>query len=280
MDTTRKRPLHFQILLYLVLSIYLLVVFGPLYWMGLTSLRTSKQIYDRIGMLIPRDLTLQNYVYALTEKPLLTWLGNSFLIAGVTVILSLIIAAMAGYAIARLRFPGRAHLARILVYTYLVPSSLLFIPMFVIIGRAGLRDSQPGLILAYLSFTVPFATWILFGFFLTIPRELEDAALTDGCSYFGVLFRIVLPLAKPGIAATFIFAFTDAWNEFLYAAVLLDSPAKLTAPLGLLQFRMADNLDWGPLMAAAILTTIPAVIFFIMAQKYIVSGLTAGSVKG
>jgi multiple sugar transport system permease protein len=280
MESTRRKPLSLRLLTYLALAGYLFVAFAPLYWMTLTSLRTSKQIYDRTAMLIPRNLTLQNYVYALTEKPLLTWLANSFIVAAITVILSLIVSAMAGYAIARLRFPGRAHLARLLVYTYLVPSSLLFIPMFVIIGRIGLRDSQVGLILAYLSFTVPFATWILFGFFLTIPKEMEDAALTDGCSYFGVLFRIVLPLAKPGIAATFIFAFTDAWNEFLYAAVLLDSPSKLTAPLGLLSFRIADNLDWGPLMAASILTTIPAVIFFILAQKYIVSGLTAGSVKG
>jgi len=280
MESTRQKPLATRILTYGMLLVYLVVAFAPLYWMGLTSLRTSKQIYDRTNMLVPSNLTLQNYVYALTQKQLLTWLANSTIVASVTVIISLIISAMAGYAIARLRFPGRHNLARLLVYTYLVPSSLLFIPMFVIIGRIGLGDTLPGVMLTYLSFTVPFGTWLLFGFFLTIPRELEDAAKTDGCSYFGVLFRIVLPLAKPGIGATFIFAFTDAWNEFLYAAVLLSTDPHLTAPLGLLRFRMADNYDWGPLMAASILTTLPAVFFFILAQRYIVSGLTAGSVKG
>jgi multiple sugar transport system permease protein len=280
MESTRSKPLGTRILTYAMLLVYLFIAFAPLYWMLLTSLRTSKQIYDRTNMLVPSNLTLQNYVYALTQKPLLTWLLNSIIVASAAVILSLIVSALAGYAVARLRFPGRQNLARLLVYTYLVPSSLLFIPMFVIIYRIGLGDTHLGLILTYLSFTVPFGTWLLFGFFLTIPKELEDAAKTDGCSYFGVLFRIVLPLAKPGIAATFIFAFTDAWNEFLYAAVLLNSDTRLTAPLGLLRFRMADNYNWGPLMAASILTTIPAVIFFILVQRYIVSGLTAGSVKG
>jgi multiple sugar transport system permease protein len=280
MESSRKKPLATRILIYGTLLVYLLVAFAPLYWMVLTSLRTPKQIYDRTNMLVPSNLTLQNYVYAVTQKPLPTWLLNSIIVASATVIISLIISAMAGYAIARLRFPGRHKLAKLLVYTYLVPSSLLFIPMFVIIGRIGLGDTRLGLILTYLSFTVPFATWLLFGFFLTIPRELEDAAKTDGCSYFGVLFRIVLPLAKPGIGATFIFAFTDAWNEFLYAAVLVNSDANLTAPLGLLRFRLGDNLNWGPMMAASILTTLPAVLFFILAQRYIVSGLTAGSVKG
>lgn len=280
MESTRKRSPLFVVMLYTLLGVYLLVAFAPIYWMVLTSLRTEKQIYSRVGMLIPRDLTLENYTFALVERPLLVWLANSFIVALGAVVISIIISALAGYALARLRFPGRGHLARMLVYTYLIPTSLLFIPIFVIISRLGLQDARTGLILVYLSFTVPFGTWLLLGFFLTIPQELEDAAKIDGCSYLGVLFRIVLPLAKPGIAATFIFCFAEAWNEFLYAAVLLTHESRITAPLGLLRFTVADSYLWGPLTAAALLTSIPAVILFILAQKFVVTGLTAGAVKG
>lgn len=280
MDGSRKRRPIFTFMIYTSLAGYLLIAFAPIYWMVLTSLRTEKQIYSRQAMLIPQNLTLENYIYALTEKPLLMWLANSFMVALGSVIISVIISAMAAYALARLRFPGRGHLARLLVYTYLIPTSLLFIPMFVIIGWLGLQDSRIGLIVVYLSFTVPFGSWLLLGFFLTIPQELEDAAKIDGCSYLGVLFRIVLPLAKPGIAATFIFCFAEAWNEFLYAAVLLTHESRITAPLGLLRFTVADSYLWGPLTAAALLTSIPAVILFILAQRLVVTGLTAGAVKG
>lgn len=280
MESTRRRKPTTTVLLYAALAVYLLIAFAPLYWLVLTSLRTEKQIYSRVGMLIPSNLTLENYIFALMERPLLTWLMNSFIIAVGSVTISLVISAMAGYALARLRFPGRNNLARLLVYTYLIPTSLLFIPIFVIISWLGLQDSRLGLVLVYLSFTVPFGTWLLLGFFLTIPQELEDAAKIDGCSHLGVLFRIVLPLAKPGIAATFIFCFAEAWNEFLYAAVLLTNESRITAPLGLLRFTVADSYLWGPMTAAALLTSIPAVILFILAQKFVVTGLTAGAVKG
>lgn len=280
LHSRKKRKQIFNVFIYVALFVYLLLALSPIYWMVLTSLRTQKQIYSREAMLVPQNLTLENYTFALTERPLLRWLGNSFIVAAGSSFISLVISAMAGYALARLRFAGRGSLARLLVYTYLIPTSLLFIPIFVIVGGLGLLDSRTGLILVYLSFTVPFGSWLLLGFFLTIPQELEDAAKIDGCSYFGVLFRVVLPLAKPGIAATFIFCFAEAWNEFLYAAVLLTNETQITAPLGLLRFRIADNFLWGPLTAAALLTSIPAVVLFIIAQKLVVRGLTAGAVKG
>jgi len=280
MHSTRRRGLGHWLLVYGGLAIYMFIAFAPVYWLVLTSLRTEKQIYTRAAMLVPRNLTLDNYVYALTQRPLLTWLGNSLFVAAVTCGLSLVISSLAGYALARMRFYGRGALARLLVYTYMIPTALLFIPMFVIVGRIGLLDTRTGLILVYLSFTVPFCSWLLFGYFLTIPKELEDAARIDGCTYLGVLVRIVLPLAKPGIAAAFIMAFADAWNEFLYAAVLLTRQEVKTAPIGLLSFTIADNYLWGPLSAAAIMMTIPAVILFLVAQKYIVAGLTLGGVKG
>ncbi len=280
MGTTRKRSLRFKLLLYTALLAYVVVALAPMYWMALTSLRTEKQIYSRQAMLTPSNLTLDNFEYATTKKPLLIWLSNSFLVATSTVVISTVISALAGYALARLRFLGRNNLARLLVYTYLIPSSLLFIPMFLIMNNYGLLDTRTGLVLSYLSFTVPFGTWLLLGYFGTIPHELEDAARIDGCSYFGVLRRVVIPLSKPALVVTFLFCFTDAWNEFLYAAVLITKMGLRTAPLGLTDYKVLDTYLWGPLMAAALIITVPAIVLYMLAQRFVVRGLTTGAVKG
>jgi multiple sugar transport system permease protein len=277
---TRRRSRTYQVAVYLALSVFVVVALSPLYWMVLSSFRTEKQIFSREGMLVPRDLTLEPYRYAIVEKGLLTWLMNSLIISSATVLTSLIINLMAGYALARLQFPGRNFIAKLLVYSYLVPSSLLFIPMFVIMSNVGLLDSRVGLIITYLSFAVPFGTWLLFGYFTTIPREIEDAARIDGCSYFGVLRRVVVPLAKPAIVVSCIFNFSDSWNEFLYASVIITDNAKKTAPLGLPTFHRADFWQWGPLMASAVAMTIPAIILFMISQRWVVQGLSAGAVKG
>jgi multiple sugar transport system permease protein len=276
----RRRSKPFQAFLYIALAIYLFAALAPLYWMAITSLRTDKMVYQMEGMLVPRELTLEGYRFAIENRALLPALGNSLIISMSTVTLSLIIDTMAGYALARLRFPGRNFIAKLLVYSYLVPSSLLFIPMFMIMSNAGVIDTRLGLILTYLSFAVPFGTWLLFGYFTTLPKEIEDAARIDGCSYFGVLRRVAVPLATPAIVVTAIFNFADSWNEFLYASVIITNRALRTAPLILPEFKVGDHIRWGPLMAAAMAMTVPAVVLFMFSQKYVVQGLSAGAVKG
>ena len=280
METTRRQNPLLQAITYALLIAIVLAVIFPFYWMVLTSLRTPKGVYVREGMLVPRDLTLENYEYIFQERPASTWLRNSILIGLFSSALAVTISVLAAYSIARLRYRGNRTVARGVLFTYLIPGSLLFIPYFMMMLNLGLLNTLPALVLAYQSFNVPFCTWLTLGYFRTIPEELEDAARIDGCTRLGVLFRIVLPLSAPGIVTAFIFAFTGCWNEFLYATVLISSDKFRTLPTGLGSFIHGDVLLWGPLMATAIITTIPPVVLFIVVQRYIVSGMTLGSVKG
>lgn len=280
MRSRRSQRLFSMGVTYLVL---LGLVFGalfPFYWMGLTSLRKGKQVYVKEQVLVPRDLTLENYQFVFTERPTAQWLRNSVVMAVASSTLSVIIGVLAGYSIVRLKFRGNRTVARGVLFTYLLPSSLLFIPMFILMFNLRLTDGLWGLLLAYLSFNVPFCTWLILGYFRSIPEELEDAARIDGCTRMGVLARIVLPLAAPGIVTAFIFGFTNSWNEFLYAIVLVNRRDLMTLPTGLGSYIIGDVFLWGPLMATAFVTTLPPVILFIVVQRFIVTGMTLGSVKG
>jgi len=280
MESTRKPRLGESILTYVVLAILVLVALFPFYWMGLTSLRTPKGVYVKEQPLVPRDLTLQNYKYVFEKRPTANWLKNSAIVGIASSTVSVFVGVLAGYSIVRLSYKGNRTVAKTILFTYLIPASLLFIPMFMLIFQLNLINTRLALILSYQSFNVPFCTWLILGYFRSIPEELEDAARIDGASRLGVLFRIVLPLSAPGIVTAFIFAFTSSWNEFLYAAVLMQSRDLMTMPTGLGSYIMGDVFLWGPLMATAILTTIPPVILFMFVQRYVVSGMTLGSVKG
>jgi multiple sugar transport system permease protein len=237
-------------------------------------------VYNRESMLVPRDLTWQNYQYVFTKKPTLIWLRNSAVIGLASSTLSVAIGVLGAYAVVRLRFRGNRTVAAAILFTYLVPSSLLFIPLFILMNALHLINSLFGVLLVYQSFNVPFCTWLILGYFRSIPTELEDAALIDGCSKLAVLFRIVLPLSLPGIVTAFIFGFTNSWNEFLYVVTLIQSRDRMTLPTGLGSYIMGDVFMWGPLMATALITTIPPIILFMFVQRYVVSGMTLGSVKG
>ena len=190
------------------------------------------------------------------------------------------IGTLGAYALARLRFMGRAFMSSAVLITYLVPPAILFIPLYAQIRTFGLADSLAGLIACYPSFTVPFVTWLLMGYFESIPVELEEAAMIDGATRFGAFRRIILPLAAPGVLAAALYAFTQAWNEFLYALVFITNVKLRTLPVGLSSFITGDVYGWGYLMAGAVLTTLPVIAVYIYLQKYMVEGLTAGSVKG
>ena len=280
MESGRRRSRSASLRLYLLLGVYLLVVTFPFYYMGLTSLRTPRDVYNRDAMLTPANLTLVNYQNVLSNTRMTLWLRNSVTVALASTSISVIIGILAGYSLARLRFLGSQTLARSVLFMYLLPSSLLFIPMFLVISNLGLLNTLWALIISYQTFNVPFCTWLLLGYFRTMPVELEDAALIDGCTRMGVLQRIVLPLAAPGIITAFIFGFTNSWNEFLFAAVMAQRTELRTIPIGLYTFQVGDVLLWGQLMAAALIATVPVVILFMFVQRYVVQGLTVGAVKG
>jgi multiple sugar transport system permease protein len=264
----------------LLLLIFIIWTLAPFYWMLNTSLKEHAEIYGTTATLWPHHPTLENYWTLLFKTNYLLFFRNSLLVSLATTALTLLCAALGAYAIARLDFPGRKVMARAMIYTYLVPQSLLFIPLFTIMVAVGLTNSLTGLTLAYLGFTIPFCTWLLMGFFMSIPLELEESALVDGCTRIGVLFRIILPISLPALAVVAFFSFTLAWNEYLYAIVFNNEPSVMTLPTGLSNFIVEDVFFWGPIMGSTFLTTLPPLAVYLVFQRWLVTGLTLGSVKG
>ena len=267
-------------LAYGTLGFLLMLVLFPFYWMTITSFKTEDQMRSLVSMFWPSPFALENYVQLVTKTDFLSWFGNSAIVAVSSTLAATAIGTLGAYALARLKFMGRAFMSSAVLITYLVPPSILFIPLYAQIRTFGLSDSLAGLIAAYPSFTVPFVTWLLMGYFESIPVELEEAAMIDGSTRFGAFRRIILPLSAPGVLAAALYAFTQAWNEFLYALVFITNVKLRTLPVGLSSFITGDVYGWGYLMAGAVLTTLPVIAVYIYLQKYMVEGLTAGSVKG
>jgi multiple sugar transport system permease protein len=265
---------------YGVLGVLLVLVLFPFYWMTITSFKSEEQMRSLVSMFWPSPVVAENYQQLLTKTDFTVWYGNSAIVAISATLVATAIGTIGAYALARLRFMGRAFLSSAVLITYLVPPSILFIPLYAQIRMLGLADSLGGLIAAYPSFTVPFVTWLLMGYFESIPVELEEAAMIDGATRFGAFRRVILPLAAPGLLAAALYAFTQAWNEFLYALVFISDVKQRTLPVGLSTFITGDVYGWGYLMAGAVLTTLPVIVVYIYLQRYMVEGLTAGSVKG
>lgn len=263
---------------YVALLFFVIWTVVPFVWMTLASLKTNKEIYQDFTI-FPRQIYFGHYVDLLGGK-FGTWMRNSAFVAVVVTSLSIVLGSFGAYAITRLRFTGRGMLARGLIFTYLVPGSLLFIPLFKIVAGLDLVDSLWALILVYPSFTLPFCTWMLASYFRSIPVELEEAALIDGCGRLGVLFRITIPLSAPAIAVVALFSFTQSWNEFLYALVFTNSLATRTVTVGLTQMLGEDVFYWGQMMGGAIIAALPPVIMYTLAQRLVIRGLVGGAVKG
>ncbi len=261
------------------LVIFVVWTLTPFYWMLVTSLKEHKEIYGTTATLWPQNPTLDSYRVLFFETDYFLFFRNSMMVALATTFLTVFCAALAAYAIARLDFPGRKFLARGMIYTYLVPQSLLFIPLFAIMVSVGLTNSLTGLTIAHMGFTIPFCTWLLMGFFMSIPMELEEAALVDGCTRLGVLFRIVLPISLPALAVVAFFSFTLSWNEYLYAVVFNSVPDVLTIPTGLSNFVIEDVFFWGPIMASTAFTVVPPLVVYFFFQRWLITGLTMGAVK-
>lgn len=266
---------------YLVLIVIAVWTAFPFYWQIATSLRADVDLYTPVVSLIPRQVTLDHYykVFSGPTSLFMLQFRNSLIVAAGTTLIAVVLGAMAGYALTRLRFFGRAGLARILVYAYLAPAAILFIPMFAMFNALGLRDNMLALILAHLTFAVPFATWMLMGYFKTLPVELEEAAMVDGASRWTILWKIVLPLAAPAVVVCAVFAFTFSWQEFLYALVLVQAKDQMTAPVGLTAYVVGDVFYWGQMMAAASVLSVPPLLLYLFGQRWVISGWTAGAVK-
>ncbi|HET8576088.1 MAG TPA: carbohydrate ABC transporter permease, partial [Methylomirabilota bacterium] len=245
------------------LGALLLIVLFPFFWMTITSLKSEEQMRSLMSMFWPSPVVTDNYRQLLARTDFVAWFGNSATVAVSSTLLATAIGTLGAYALARLRFLGRAFMSSAVLITYLVPPAILFIPLYAQMRNLGLADSLAGLIAAYPSFTVPFVTWLLMGYFGSIPEELEEAAMIDGATRFGAFRRIILPLAAPGVLAAALFAFTQAWNEFLYALVFITDVKLRTLPVGLSTFITGDVYGWGYLMAGAVLTTLPVIAAYI-----------------
>jgi len=277
-----RKGLERVLFVYVPLAFALLFLVGPFYWMAITALKSDGELYDGAhSPLYVAKPSLEHFTYLFQHTDFVAWTGNTLMVASLATATALLMGVPAGYALARLRFWGAGMVGTLIFVTYLVPTSLLFIPMSGVMAELGLDDSIWALVVVYPTFLVPFVTWLMASYFRTIPAELEDCGRIDGLTRLGAMLRIALPLARPGILSAGIFAFTLSWNEFIYALTLVTSSSERTIPVGVLvQLSRADFYFWGPLMTGALLGSVPiAIIYSFFVDQYS-SGLTAGAVKG
>jgi multiple sugar transport system permease protein len=262
---------------------YVLFAVFPFYYMVITSLKKDTELYNlqSVPFLIQTGAITDHYSYLFFKTEFWTWMTNSLIISVTATAVSLVIATLAGYSLARLRYRGVGLFGTAVFITYLVPPTLLFLPLSQVVVWLGISDTIWALIVTYPTFLVPFSTWLLMGYFRTIPREVEECALVDGASRMQTLMRIVLPMAVPGIVCVTLFGFTLTWNEFTYALTFVSQSANKTAVVGVTaDLIRGDIFYWGSLMAGAVVASLPIVVIYVWFLDYYVSGLTAGAVKG
>ena len=267
---------------YAALSVFVVIFLVPPFYMIITSLKSSAEISAQSGNpWIVKSPTLDNFTYLLTYRNFLIYFWNSIWVTTLTVIISMVISIMAAFSLTRMGFWGSKTIATGVFLTYLIPASLLFIPLFQIVGKLGLINSTWSLVLLYPTLAVPFCTWIMIGYFSSIPKELDEAALIDGASYPQILIQIFVPVALPGIIAATIFAFTVAWGSFLYPLTFLYSGDQLVLTVGIISDLIrGDVFLWGKIMAACLLAAAPPVVVYAFLMDYYIAGLTAGATKG
>jgi N,N'-diacetylchitobiose transport system permease protein len=259
--------------------VFVVMVF-PVYWMVSTAFKKPFDILNFTPQFIPSPATLSNFENALGRPNFWSSVANSLIVVIAVTAMSMVLAFLAALALAKFRFRGRAAFVVVIIGVQMVPLNALIIPLYILLSRADQVDKLSGVVITYLTFVLPFCVWTLRGFLLGVPRELEEAAMVDGSTRFGAFVRILLPLVAPGLVATSIFAFIQVWNEFILAYVLLQSQDKQTLPVWLASFTTLRGTEWGPLMAAATLTALPVVIFFVIIHRRIAFGLTAAAVRG
>jgi N,N'-diacetylchitobiose transport system permease protein len=258
----------------------LLVMLFPIYWMVSTALKPGKQILSLTPVWVPTQLTFDNFQSAIHVPFFWNDVVNSLVIVSTTVVVSIVLAFLAAAAVARFGFRGRAAFVVMVIAVQMVPLNALVIPIYLLLDKVGQVDSIVGVIAYYMAVVLPFMIWTLRGFVTNVPVDLEEAAMIDGATRVGAFMRIVFPLVAPGLVATAIFGFIQAWNEYIIAYVLLSSSSKQTLTIWLASFTTQHGTDWGGLMAGATLTALPVVVLFLLVQRYVQGSLTAGAVKG
>jgi multiple sugar transport system permease protein len=268
-----------KILQYALLVLLALVILFPIYYMVIVSLKLPKDIY-RTPSLLPINATLQNYVDLFTKDDFLINIRNSLLVASLSTLVSVFFSCLASYSLVRLKYRLRDWIGRLILFTYLTPSALLFIPLSVIINQLQLGNKLHGLIFVYLTFAAPLSTWLMMGYFKGIPVDLEEQAMVDGATRFQAFYKILLPLAVPGLIAVSVFTFTSAWNELLYGLIFITSPDLQTVPVAISYLITGDVFRFGLIMAGSVAAAVPVMVLYYLAQRFVVQGLSAGAVKG
>lgn len=277
MNNIMSKILDFFTHLFLIISS--IIALFPLLWIILSSIKGRGELSKNPTSFIPKVFTLDYFRNVIYDLQFTVNIKNSLIIAFFTTIIAIIISAMAAYGIVRF-FPKLGNImSKILITTYIFPPILLVIPYSIAMAKIGLTNTRFGLVIVYLSFSVPYAVWLLVGFFKTVPIGIEEAAIIDGASKFKVFYKIVLPLVAPGIVATAIYTFINAWNEFLYSLILINNTSKMTVAVALRSLSGAEILDWGEMMAASVIVVIPSIVFFVFIQGKIASGMSDGAVK-
>lgn len=264
------------------LAILAYVVFAlfPLYWLLKVSVTPNKLLYSEGIRMWPSQTSFEHFDFVLKHSEFPTFFKNSLIVSGSTAVIVTVLASLAGYAMSRFNFRGKYWIVTLMLLTQMFPLVMLVAPIFKILSPMGLTNSLTGLVIVYTAFNVPFATFLMQSFFDGIPKDLEEAAMIDGATQFVAFRQIILPLTLPGIAATLGFVFTAAWSELLFSLMLISGNDAATFPVGLLSFVSKFSVDFGQMMAAGVLALIPACLFFLLIQRYLVQGLTAGAVKG
>ena len=268
-----------KILYYSLLTLLAVVILFPIYYMVIISLKLPRDIY-RLPSLLPVRPTLQNYADLLGRDEFLVNILNSVIVAGVTTLFSVTISCMAAYSLVRLKYRFRTAIGRLILLAYLTPAALLFIPLSVIVAQLRIGNTLHGLIFVYMTFAAPLSTWLLMGFFRSLPPDLEEQAMVDGATRLQAMTRVLLPLSAPGLIAVSVFTFTGAWNELLLALIFITSPERQTVPVALQYLITGDVFRWGLIMAGSVVAAVPVMVLYYLAQRFVVQGLSAGAVKG
>lgn len=264
---------------HIYLTILAIIAIFPLLWIVLSSVKSAGELTANPTKFLPENFTLDNFIHVIKDLGFAVNIKNSLLIAFITTLIAITISAMAAYGIVRFFPKFGSVMSKLLVTTYMFPPILLAIPYSLVMAKIGLTNTRIGLVIVYLSFSIPYAVWMLVGFFKTVPIGIEEAAKIDGADKLQTFVRIVLPLVMPGIVATAIYTFINAWNEFLYSLILINSTDIMTVSVALRSLQGAEILSWGDMMAASTLVVIPSIIFFMFIQRKIAAGMTEGSVK-